>query len=194
MWAKAYNYSTGTVLHLKGISSYIWARTHTHRHQNTHTLSMLEAGGSDLSKGFLLWPVCQTVWRAVEGLASPRLARSLDEKASNICFPWHSDRPLLSSVPPLFHLSRRITGRNWTFDPALLYPSDKARSISFSPRLPRVSHSDCLYKKIRVKPFSLSAVWCLRLSMSLPGRRQDSWVTDMWEVNSISRGMVQRRS
>lgn len=86
---------------------------------------MLEALGCDLSKGFLLWPVCQTVWRAVEGLASPRL---LDEKASNICFPWHSNQLPLFSVPPLLPylppplllLVRRITGRNWTFDPALL--------------------------------------------------------------------------
>lgn len=61
---------------------------HTHTQKYTHSVSMLQAQGSDLSKGFLLRPVCQTVWRAVEGLASPGL---LDEKASNIYFLWPSN-------------------------------------------------------------------------------------------------------
>lgn len=152
---------------------------------------MLEAGGCDLSKGFLLWPVCQTVWRAVEGLASPRL---LDEKASNMCFLWHSNQPLPlppSPTAPLPISSRgglpAETGR--LIPPCsalLLYPSDKAVCISFSSRL--------LFKKKELSPFSLSPVWCLRLSSSLPASWQDSWVTAIWEVNSIPPRVVQRRS
>lgn len=128
----------------------------------THTLSTLEAWGCDLSKGFLLWLVCQTVWRAVEGPASPRLP---DEKACNICFLWHSTRPPLSSVPPLpASVSRLPSHFSWgglpaetgrlirPCSPPPLYPSDKALCISFFCRL-LVSHSDCPAEKIRVKPF-----------------------------------------
>lgn len=120
LWAKTSNYRTVRVLHLRGISSHIWARTWNLAYtEYTHKLSMLEAGGCDLSKGFLLWPLCETVWRAVEGLASLRL---LSEKARNTCFPVAQQ---LASPPASIFLTsllllQRIPSRSWLFDPALL--------------------------------------------------------------------------
>lgn len=123
---------------------YIWeacaatyGRMHTlTRTEYTLTLSMLEAGGGcDISKGFLPWPVCQTVWRAVEGLASPRL---LDEKASNMCFLWHSNQPLLPSSckpPPTPFSWGGLPAETGRLIPPCSYPSDKALRISFSSRL-----------------------------------------------------------
>lgn len=125
--------------------------------QCTH-LSMLEAGGSDLSEGFLLWPVCQTVWRAVEGLASPRLACRMKKPVTcAFCGPATSlsSPPLLP--PSLTHppphsppFSSRSglpaeTGRLiLPCSPPLLYPSDKALCISFSTRLPLCFSLYCL--------------------------------------------------
>lgn len=65
--------------------------------------------------------LCQTVWRAAEGLASPRL---LGENACNMCFLQHGNQPLptasISPHPPRPPTSRRITGRNWRLDPSLV--------------------------------------------------------------------------
>lgn len=194
---KTSNYRKGKVIHLSGKSSYIWActfpLTHTHPLSQWKRKYCFHAWGCDLSKDFLLWPVCQTVWSAVEGAG---VALLLDEKASNMCFLWHSNQPLLlppSPTSPLL-LSRRITGRNWTFDPDLLCAA--AISIwqgSLYLFLLQTSLTWTVFKK-RVKPFMLSPVWRLRFSCSLPGSRQDSWVTAMWEVYSMSPGVVQRIS
>lgn len=120
MRAETFNYRTGRVLQKRGISSHIWARTWPLAHRtHTYTFSMLEAGGCDLSEGFLLWPVCQTVWRVAEGWR--RLAYWIKKpltcafccRATSLSSSLHFPSPLL--------LLRRITGRNWMFDPALLW-------------------------------------------------------------------------
>lgn len=184
------------MLHLRGTSSYIWAHTFPH----TRPLSQwkhkycFHAWGCDLSKGFLLWPVCQTVWGAVEGLASS-CCWMKKPVACSFCGTAIGLSSCLHLPHPPLLLSRRITGRNWTFDPDLLCAA--AISIwqgSLYLFLLQTSLSQTVFKKKkkRVKPFLLSPVWCLRFSFSLPGSRQDSWVTAMWEVYSLSPGLGQQ--
>lgn len=141
------------------------------RSQNKHSLSTLEAGGCGLSKGFLLWSLCQTVWRAVQGLASPLL---LDEKACNMCFLWHSNQPLPSAsiphtpLPPTpSSLSQKglpveTGGLIFPWSALQLYPSDKALcapSLSQSGgSLANVSKAliaiFCLMSPIQLRPTS----------------------------------------
>lgn len=129
LWAKTSNYRTARVLHLRGISSHIWACTWNLAYtEYTHKLSMLEAGGCDLSKGFLLWPLCETVWRSVEGLASLRL---LSEKARNTCFPVAQQ---LASPPASIFLTIPSSPPAEDYKQKLLYQSTKALCMSYSSR------------------------------------------------------------
>ena len=123
MWAKTSNYRTGAALHLKGISSYIWAHTHSLSHTNAHILfPRLRLGALIFPKVSSCGPCARLSGELWKGWR--RLACWM-KKPRNMCFLWHSSLPLLSALlhhlpPPLRLLSRRITDRNWTFDSALL--------------------------------------------------------------------------
>lgn len=147
-WAQTSNYGAATMYKKQSHTVGHTLALHLTHTQNTATrsFSMLEAQGCDLSKGFLLQPVCQTVWRAVEGLASPRLALKKPSPfafcgtASSFPSSPVSISPTSSLLTPLEVDYRAETGR--LIPTQLLYLPDKALWILFGFQT-SLSHLNC---------------------------------------------------
>lgn len=133
----------------------------------------LRLGAVLFPKVFLPWPLCQSDWRAVEGLASPRL---LNEKAFTCSFCGTATGPACSfhltrTPPPLLPSQEGLPagtgGSILPWSALQLYPSDKALCV---PSLFRF----CLTLTIELRSFCYLR---LGVSESAAAYLRKSWDT-----------------